>query len=125
MTRKRWYRFGASFATRAACAALLACAAGAAGAQDAASEYASLMAEVDSFTRYNAQLEELLQSQQARITGFESQIAGLDGTRAAIEPLIQKMFTSLEEFVANDLPFLVEERSQRMDSLRLLMGEEG
>jgi hypothetical protein len=35
------------------------------------------------------------------------------------------MFSSLEEFVQNDLPFLAEERSQRIDSLRLLMGEEG
>jgi Protein of unknown function (DUF3450) len=125
MTRKRWYRIGASVATRTACAALLACTAGTAGAQDAASEYASMMAEVDSFTRYNAQLQELLQSQQAKITEFESQIAGIDATRAAMEPLIQKMFTSLDEFVQNDLPFLVEERSQRMDALRLLMGEEG
>jgi hypothetical protein len=103
----------------------LACTTGTAGAQDAASDYASLMADVDGYGRYNAQLEELLQSQQAKIAGYDAQIAGLEGTAAAMEPLVHKMFTSLEEFVANDLPFLVEERSQRMDSLRLLMAEEG
>ncbi|MGH8193888.1 MAG: DUF3450 domain-containing protein [Woeseiaceae bacterium] len=125
MTRKRWYGIAAGFAARTACAAGLACAAATAGAQDAASEYAGLMAEVDSFGRYNAQLEELLQSQAAKITGFEAQIASLEGTAAAMQPLVQKMFRSLEEFVANDLPFRMEERSQRIDTLRVLMEEEG
>lgn len=125
MTRKRWYRTAAGIAARTACAAVLACTAGTAGAQDAASEYAGLMAEVDSFTRYNAQLEELLQSQSAKIAGFEAQIGSLEGTAAAMQPLVQKMFRSLEEFVANDLPFRMEERSQRIDTLRLLMEEEG
>lgn len=124
MTRKRWYRIGAGFMARAVCAACIACVAGTAGAQDAASEYAELMAEVDSFTRYNQQIEQLLASQQAKIASFDAQIRSLEGTAAAMEPLIRKMFANLEQFVANDLPFLVEERTARMDTLRLLMEEE-
>lgn len=124
MTRKRWYRIGGSLAARAACAALFACTAGTAGAQDAANEYAELMADVDSFTRYNQQIEQLLASQQAKIASFAAQIGGLEGTAAAMVPLIRKMFANLERFVANDLPFLVEERTARIDTLRLLMEEE-
>lgn len=100
--------------------------AGLAGAQDdAAGEYAELMAEVDRYNDYNAHLRQLLQSQQADIEALGAQIATLEPAQAAVQPLIQRMFTSLEEFVANDLPFLQEERSKRMDNLRLLMAEEG
>lgn len=130
MIRRGWYRIGRTvsrWAPRAACALLAVSAAGIASAQQdgAAGEYADLMAEVDRLSQYNSHLEGLLESQRADIESFTTQIAGLEGTAAAVEPLVQKMFASLEEFVANDLPFLREERSARIDTLRLLMEQEG
>lgn len=122
MTLKGWYRFGgAVFAS----AMLAAGTAGTAVAQEAGSEYAEVMAEVDRYNQFNTHLQQLLQSQEADIESLTTQIAGLDATAEQVQPLIREMFSALEEFVANDLPFLPEERSKRIDTLRLLMEEEG
>ncbi|MEX2122475.1 MAG: DUF3450 domain-containing protein [Woeseia sp.] len=126
MTRKRSYRIGRSLVPWTACAALFAYAAGGtAVAQDAATGYAEVLADVDRYGQYNTQLERLVESQEADIASLTAQIAGLEGTAAAMQPLLDKMFASLDQFVAGDLPFLMEERSARMDTLRLLMAEEG
>ena len=128
MIRRGWYRIGrtvAIWAPRAACAMLAAGAAGTAAAQEAANEYAEAMAEADHYRQFNAHLERLLESQEGDIESFGAQIAGLETTAAAMEPLVERMFAELEEFVSNDLPFLVDERTKRIDTLRLLMEEEG
>lgn len=127
MIRECWYRIGravAAWGPRTACAVLIVGASGIAGAQDAATEYAEVMADVDRSRQYIAHLETLVQSQQEDIESFTAQIASLEPTAAAMQPLVQKMFANLEQFVANDLPFLPKERADRLDTLRLLMGEE-
>jgi hypothetical protein len=119
MNIKSWYRFGgvalasAMFAT------------GAAVAQQAGSEYAKVMAQVDQYSQYNTYLEQLLRSQQRDLESLTRQNAGLKTTAAQMQPLLQKMFTELETFVSNDLPFLQKERSERIDALRVLMQKEG
>lgn len=110
---------------RAACALFVVTAAGSAVAQDdAASRYAELMAEVDSYQEYNAHIRQMLQSQQAEIEAYAQQIAGLEATEQAMAPLIQKMFASLEQFVLNDVPFLAQERRDRIETLRELVESE-
>ena len=123
MTRKCCFRIGGSLASRVVCM-LFACAAGPVAAQDAAAGYAEALADVDRYGEYNAQLERLIGSQEADIASLTEQVAGLDGTAASMQPLLDKMFTSLEQFVAGDLPFLLKERTERMQTLRLLMADE-
>ena len=92
-------------------------------AQPSAGErYARSLAEVDIAARYNTTIEQQLRSQQTEIAAIEQQIAGLDATAAAVEPLLQKMFTQLEEFVKNDVPFFAMERAARIEKLREVMG---
>ncbi len=112
-----WYRFGGAPLV----AVMLAAAAGPVVAQEAGSEYAEVMAEVDRYSQSNAYLEQLLASQQGDIASLTEQIGGLAATAEQVQPLVQRMFTELEQFVANDLPFLPEERSRRIDTLRTLM----
>ena len=45
----------------------------------------------------------------------------MDATAAEVQPLLQRMFDELDQFVAADLPFLKEELTRRMDNLRALM----
>ncbi|HEX7035895.1 MAG TPA: DUF3450 domain-containing protein [Pseudomonadales bacterium] len=104
--------------------ALLAAAAALATAEEAGVEYARLMADADSLERYNAQREKILESQQAEIASLEAQVAGLAETGLAVQPLLQRMFGALAEFVANDLPFLSEERRDRIDRLEEIMAGE-
>lgn len=121
MNIKSWYRFG--FGGAVLVSAMLA--AGTAVAQETGSEYAKVMAEVDQYSQYNAHIQQMLQSQQSEIESLTQQIAGLDTTAEQMQPLVQKMFTSLDGFVANDLPFLPKERRERIETLRALMQKEG
>jgi hypothetical protein len=118
MNIKSWYRFGGFVLASAMFA-------GAAVAQEAGSEYAKVMAEVDQYSQYNTYLEQLLQSQQRDLASLAQQKTGMAITAEQMKSLVQKMFTELEKFVANDLPFLQKERSERIDALRALMQKEG
>jgi hypothetical protein len=90
-------------------------------AQQPAEHYARTLAEAEISARYNTQIEQQIRSQQSEITALEQDIGGLDATAAAVEPLLQKMFTQLEEFVKGDVPFFSAERSARIEKLRELM----
>jgi len=87
----------------------------------AADRYARTLAEAEITARYNTQIEQQLRSQQTEIAALEQQLAAIDGTAAQVEPLLQKMFTQLEEFVKGDVPFLAAERAARLEKLRDLM----
>jgi hypothetical protein len=83
--------------------------------------YAQALAESDITARYNTQIAQQVSSQQTEIAALEKQIAGLDATAADVEPLLMKMFTQLEDFVHNDVPFFPAERAARLEKLRDLM----
>lgn len=98
--------------------------------ESAGERYAKIMADAQSLERYNEQLSGQLKSQQAQATHLEQQLAGIDATAEQVPTLIQKMFSSLESFVAADLPFLdptqagPDSRQDRLARLRELMAEE-
>lgn len=86
-----------------------------------AAEYRAVLRQIDSITRYNQQLEKLVTSQTGEIDSLKSQSQSLDITQRDILPLILRMLDTLEKFVALDIPFLPDERQQRLASLRSLM----
>jgi hypothetical protein len=91
-------------------------------AQDtAANRYARLLVEADITARYNTVIERQLESQRAEIASLEEQIAGLEATALDVPALLQRMFDDFESFVAADVPFLREERAERVERLRQLM----
>jgi hypothetical protein len=102
-------------------------------AQDpgAGERYAKLLADTESLARYNQQLGSQLESQQVQVAHIEQQLAEIDATGAQVPPLIQKMFESLEAFLAADLPFIdptqagPDSRQERMQRIRDLMADEG
>ena len=97
-------------------------AAGTAIAQETpADRYARAMAEVGIATRYNAHLEQQLRSQEQEIASIEQQIASLDMTAVDVQPMLQRMFDELVQFVQNDLPFFKQERDERIQRLTELM----
>jgi hypothetical protein len=118
MTRISTRRFAA-----AASGGLLAIAAAGIGIaqQTGGDRYARTLAEADITARYNVQIEQLLRSQEQEIATIEQEIAALDGTAVDVQPLLQRMFDDLEQFVADDVPFFKTERDQRIQVLRELM----
>jgi hypothetical protein len=89
---------------------------------DAATRYAQTVADAAITARYNTQIQQQVRSQEQELAELQQQLAGLDATAEQMEPLLQRMFEQLDQFVGADVPFLKPERTQRMDRLRDIMG---
>lgn len=94
-----------------------------AAAQDAGTRYAQMLSAAEITARYDATVEQQLRSQQMEIAALEQQIAEIDATAADLQPLLQRMFDELVQFVEADVPFLAKERNQRIERLRDVMSQ--
>lgn len=99
-------------------------------ADTAGDQYARIMAEADGLAVYNEKLNQNLESQQARLSTIQQELVDIDATAAAVVTLVQRMYESIEKFIASDLPFLdptqagPDSRSERMNRIRELMESE-
>lgn len=84
-------------------------------------EYRQALAEYDSLKAYNDQLAVQVTSQQDELDAINAQLAEIDGTSRDVLPMLTRMVSTLEQFVALDLPFLPEERAKRIKSLKDMM----
>jgi len=89
--------------------------------QDAASKYAQAVAESESMEKYNKQLAGQVADQQKEMTSIEKQLVDIETTNREVQPLMQQMVDTLARFVELDVPFLLEERTARVQSLKDLM----
>ncbi|MFA5630812.1 MAG: DUF3450 domain-containing protein [Porticoccaceae bacterium] len=90
-------------------------------AQDAAGRYATAVADAESLEKYNAELNKQVASQKDEMTSIERQLLDIETTNREVQPLMVKMVEALERFVALDVPFMLEERTARVDSLKEIM----
>lgn len=90
-------------------------------AQDAASRYAQAMAEAEQLERFNNELSAQVNSQREEIASIERQITEIETTNREVQPLMQQMVDTLDQFVRLDVPFLIEERTARVENLKSLM----
>jgi hypothetical protein len=84
-------------------------------------EYRKAVADAESYARYADQLEVQVRSQGDEIDAINRQLLEVESTSREIAPLMQKMLDTLEQFVALDVPFLKEERANRVKLLREMM----
>jgi hypothetical protein len=84
-------------------------------------EYAAIMKEIDGLEVYNALLEKQLASQDQEIADLNHSIDQVSVIERQVTPLMLKMIDTLEQFIELDLPFLIEERRQRVAFLRTLL----
>jgi hypothetical protein len=89
--------------------------------QDAAGRYAQAMADADSLERYNKQLDEQVKSQETEMASIERQLLDIETTNREVQPLMEQMVETLEQFVKLDVPFLLDERTARVAGLQALM----
>lgn len=88
---------------------------------DAAARYAQAMTEAESYEQYNEQLAAQVQSQQEEIASIEQQLLDIETTNREVQPLMEKMVQALAQFVELDVPFLIEERTERVNNLERIM----
>lgn len=90
-------------------------------ATDMLAEYRAVTRQAQSLREYNNQLEKLVVSQRNELESIAEQLQNIETTQRDIVPLMLKMVEVLEQFVALDIPFLEQERQQRIVSLKAMM----
>lgn len=84
-------------------------------------EYRAILEQLDNLKQYNEQLRGLIQAQEDEKVSIKEQIERITGVERDIVPLMFQMLESLEQFVDLDVPFLIDERQERVSNLRALM----
>lgn len=87
----------------------------------ALAEYQSLLKQTDGLEVYNALLQRQIDAQQVEIENLRASIEDVPELERQLPPLLITMVEGLAEFVRLDLPFLPEERADRVAELQLLV----
>lgn len=90
-------------------------------ASKAVVSYRQMIAEAQSLKGYNDQIAEQVKSQQEQITDMTKQLAEIETTSREVLPLMDNMLETLVQFISLDLPFLPDERKNRIAQLQLMM----
>lgn len=81
-------------------------------------QYKTTMKIVDGLKVYNQQQERLIRNQQQELAELEQSIDNVTVIERQIGPLIERMIDTLEKFVSLDIPFLINERNDRIEFLK-------
>ena len=84
-------------------------------------DYRAALKQLASLREYNTQLKKLIDAQKTEMVSIRKQIEDVTHVDRAILPLMFRMIDSLEQFIALDVPFLIDVRKQRVANLRTLM----
>ncbi|MGD9602930.1 MAG: DUF3450 domain-containing protein [Gammaproteobacteria bacterium] len=89
--------------------------------RDVVADFAAAVKVVDGLKVYNALLQKQVDSQAAELQTLAESIEKVSVIERQIVPLMVRMIDGLEAFIALDAPFLVDERTRRIASLREMM----
>ena len=84
-------------------------------------EYRLKLQTLDQTRRYNANLQRTVADQQREMASLTRQIEDFGSLERGIVPFLLDSVDALAEFVRLDVPFLLEERRDRVQRLRALM----
>jgi len=84
-------------------------------------QYKTLMKEIEGLNVYNEQLRKQIQNQQDDMSSLNNSIDEVSVIERQITPLMLNMIEGLEQFVALDIPFLEDERQNRVTDLKNMM----
>ena len=84
-------------------------------------EYRVILQRIDALLVYNKQVSDLIASQEVEMASLRRQIDDVELVGREVTPLMLGMLDSIENFVELDVPFLPEERSERMANLHEVM----
>ena len=84
-------------------------------------QFKTLMKEIEGLEVYNTQLRKQINNQEQEMADLNAAIDEVSVVERQITPLMMRMIDGLEQFVALDVPFLPEERANRVADLRAMM----
>lgn len=83
--------------------------------QQLVTEYRQVLAETESLRQYNEQMQAVVDNQEEEIVSINEQLEGLEQTNRDVVPLMIEMAETLDQLVQADVPFRLEERSDRAE----------
>ena len=86
-----------------------------------AAQHRTTQKQVASIRQFNQTMRGLIESQEAELASVGAQLDRVEDVGRSVTPLMLRMIEALESFVALDVPFLPDERAQRIAGLRELM----
>ena len=87
-------------------------------------QYRANLKEIDGLRIYNKLLELQVENQERVKVDLEQSIANVAIVNRQIVPVMTRMIDSLEQFISLDVPFLNQERTDRVEALKELMSRQ-
>ena len=84
-------------------------------------QFKTLNKEIEGLNVYNSQLQKQIDNQTNEMQALNEAIDEVSVIERQITPLMINMINGLEQFVALDVPFLPQERAERVAGLRSMM----
>jgi len=84
---------------------------------DLLEQYRTALKQIDAISVYNGQMRSLIASQEAEMASLGDQVDRVEVVGRSVTPLMLRMIAALEQFVKLDVPFLIEERTERVAEL--------
>ncbi|MBB4659216.1 DUF3450 domain-containing protein [Parvularcula dongshanensis] len=92
-------------------------------ASELLNEYRANLKQLDLLRRFNTTRQREVENQLSDIEGLQQDVDNVQGLQRAITPLMDEMLAQLEAVVQADIPFLAEERQNRLERLRSVMAD--
>ena len=89
--------------------------------KDMLQKYNLLIVETESMNAYSDQLALQVKDQNDAIQSYNKQLVDIEETAREVMPMMQRMLDQIDRFVQLDLPFLLEERRDRIQKLKDVM----
>ena len=84
-------------------------------------QYKSTLKETEGLRVYNAQMSKQINNQSVEMTNITQSIDTVTVIERQITPLMLRMISALNDLVAADVPFLMDERNNRIAELEQMM----
>ena len=91
--------------------------------QELLGEYRLVLQQIDRLIAYNNYVERLITDQEEQIVNINRQLQDFALIERGIVPLMLESIETLDRFIDLDVPFLLEERKDRVNRLRVIMNE--
>lgn len=91
------------------------------GTRSLEDQYRAINKEIDGLRVYNRLMRAQVEGQQATLDDISISMDRVDVINRQIFPLMERMIDGLEQSVALDLPFLMDERTERIANLKEIM----
>ncbi|MGV6801203.1 MAG: DUF3450 domain-containing protein [bacterium] len=84
-------------------------------------DYRANLKQFELLARFNKSREAEVEQQAVQLENLQRDLANVENLQRAMQPLMEDMLATLEDFIAADIPFLEAERQKRLERMRTVM----